>query len=249
MTGRVPALNETKDTSTMRSNSKLALAALLGALMLSAMASASASAGTCVKKEGSKKYLLCVAGHSVEETANIEAPAHLTSSFSLGLPKQWKGTIVCSSVSDTSVLTVHGLTASLGRSGRLELSGCNLQGNLSEKCRVVAIFLTQPIIGTFGSVETIAMAPESGTTFFEVRFENVTAESCPLIFRGTHAVTGEYECKLGEAKVEAVEHALTYASSATHKVKVAGEEVALSYAQAISLGGTRKGQKFSVYEG
>jgi hypothetical protein len=234
----------------MRSNSKLALAALLGVLMVSAIASASASASLpCFKKEGSKKYLLCVAGHAVEETASIEAPAQLTSSFSLGLPKQWEGTIVCTAVSDASVLKVHALTESIARASQLELSGCVLQGNLAKYCRVPASYLTGHSIGIFGALESIAMAPEFGTVFFEFRFENLTGENCPAIVRGTHAVSGEYECKLGEAKVEAVEHALACASSATHKVKIAGESVPFSYTQALSLGGTRKGQKFSIYEG
>jgi hypothetical protein len=234
----------------MRSNSKLALAALLGVLMVSAIASASASAGTCVKKEGSKKYLLCVAGSSVEETATIEAPAVLSSTFVLELPKEWEASISCTGVKDTSAFKVHALTQSITRSSQLALSGCVLQGHLSKKCRLSSTtYSTTSLAGTFGSLESIVMAPEFGTVVFEFSFSNQGSEVCPAFFAGDRQVAGGYECKLGEAKLEAVEHALTCANSGAHKLKTAGEEDPLHLTQTISLGGTRKGQKFSIYEG
>jgi hypothetical protein len=234
----------------MRSNRKLALAALLGALVLSAIASASASAGTCVKKEGSTKYLLCVAGHSVEETATIEAPAVLSSTFVLELPREWEATIVCTGVSDTSAFKVHGLTESITRSSQLALSGCALQGHTAKKCKLASTtYSTATLAGTFGSPESIVMTPQSGTVVFEFSFSNQGSEVCPVFFSGKRQVAGGYECKLGEAKAEAVEHTLTCANSTGHKLKTEGEEDPLHYTQTISLGGTRKGQKFSIYEG
>jgi hypothetical protein len=245
----VLAMNETKDYHHMRSHGKLVVAALLGAIVLSAVASASASASLpCLKHEGSKKFALCVAARAIEETTTVEAPAKLTSNLVLELPKQWKGTIVCTGVKDASAFKTHGLTAATTRSSRLELSGCVLQGSLASSCKVSTTYLTSTTVGTFGSLESIAVAPEFGTVLFEFSFSNATGGTCPAVFGGTHAVSGEYECKLGEAKVEAVEHELKCATNATHKLKTAGEEDSLAYTQMISLGGTRAGQKFSIYE-
>jgi hypothetical protein len=233
----------------MRSNSKLVLAVLLGALLLTAVASASASAALCTKHAGSGKFLICANGHAIEETATITAPATLTSTFTLGLPSQWQGTIVCTGVGDTSAFNVHGLTQSATRSSKLEISGCALQGNLAKKCKIPVTWLTNSVVGRFASLESMPMAPEFGTTFMEFHLENNGAETCPAVFRGLRSISGEYECKLQTSTVEAVEHELICATSAAHKLRTEGEEDPLHYTQMISLGGTRAGQKFSVYEG
>jgi hypothetical protein len=236
-------------SSTMRSNSKLVLAVLLGALLLSAFASASASASACTTHAGSGKFLLCANGSAVEETTTITAPTSLKSTFTLGLPAEWEGTIACTGASDTSAFRVHGLTASVTRTSRLELSGCVLQGNLARKCKVAATYLLQPTLGTFSSLESIIVAPESGTALFGFSFSNNGSETCPALYKGVHEVGGSYECKLHSPAVEAIEHELTCANAPGHKLKTAGEEDPLHLTQAISLGGTRAGQKFSIYEG
>jgi hypothetical protein len=233
----------------MRSTSKMTLAVLLAVLSVCAIVSASASAATCTEKAGSKNYQLCIAGESLKEAASIEAPTRSTSSFVLELPKEWEATIQCTSISDTATFKTHGLAASLGLAfGRIALSGCSLQGNLAKKCGVTATMTTALLLGKFESTETVAVSPELGQVVLTFTPAGGT-ESCPIWFSGTHSVSGSFECKLPQAKVEAVEHEVSCATSATHRLTTSGETDILHYTQMIFLGGTRKGQKFSVYEG
>jgi hypothetical protein len=236
----------------MRSRYSIVLAALLGVLALSAVASASASASTCTKKEGSKNYQLCAAGHSFEETASIEAATTLSGNFVLELPKEWEASIVCTAATNASAFNTHGLKASVSLSiGSLSLSGCTLQGRLALKCGIETTIHTSSISGIFASPEEILMTPgEVGSYEFFTFLDAKNPGNCPIFFvRGPRVVHGLYECKLQEAKVEAVEHQLKCATTATRRLETQGEVDSLSYTQTISLGGTRKGQKFSIYEG
>ena len=226
------------------------LIALSAALAIGVVASASASAATCTTKAGSKNYQLCIAGHPVEETGTIEASTKATSNFVLELPKSWETSIVCTAITNTPRFWAHGLNESVGFvDGELKLSGCALQGNISKKCGLSTTETGREMDGRFGSVEALFMAPSEGSVFLYFAFSNKGSEKCPEFFEGTREVAGEYECKLTEAKVEAIEHALNCATSSTRKLRTEGEEDVLSYTQTIALGGTRKGDKFSVYEG
>jgi hypothetical protein len=227
----------------MRSTSKIALAALVGVLAVCAIASASASAA-CTVKAGSKNYQLCVGGKAVTEVTSIEAPTRLVSNFVLQLPTQWGGTIECTSVSDPAAFETHGLGTALGvKFGQLSVGGCVLQGQLAKKCSAVSVITTNALLGSFESTEGIFVHPETGA---EVLAFKLSGSECPVSVRGTHGVSGSYKCQVKEAKVEAVEHELTCGTST--ELYTQGEADALHYSQAISLGGTRKGQKFSIYE-
>jgi hypothetical protein len=232
----------------MRSTSKLVLAALLGALVLSAVGSASASAALCTKHAGSANYHLCIAGTAVAENTTVEAPTTLNGTLTLGLPGQWQSSIQCTAANETAAFKTHALTSSVGLNGTLEVRGCSLQGLLATKCRVAAIYLMQPALGAFSSLEGIAITPEFGTAFLDFSFSSNSPETCPAVYGGVHEVTGSYECKLQTPGVEAVAHELKCATSATHKLKTQGETDSLSYTQIVSLGGTHAGQKYSIYE-
>ena len=231
----------------MRSTSKMMLAALVGVLVVCAIASTSASAA-CTEKAGSKNYQLCVGGKAVTETTSVEAPALSNSDFVLQLPKEWEGTIQCTSASDPASFKTHGLAKALGISfGQLSLSGCTLQGNLAKYCGVTSTITTDALLGTLESTEGVLVSPETGTQVLEWAATE-GPRGCVAFFRGRHGASGTYKCKVKEAKVEAVQHELTCATSATFELTTLGEADTLHYSQVISLAGTRKGQKFSIYE-
>jgi hypothetical protein len=234
----------------MKSRSKVVLAVLLGVLMLTAIASSSASAVLpCKTKAGSKEYQICIGGFQVNEKVSIEAPTKLTSTFVLGLTA-FNSSIVCTSMSDESAFRIQGLGAPISMGfGELVLGGCSLQGTLGKKCTIASgMYSDGEVAGTFESIENIALKAKYGT-FFTFSFYNKGSETCPVTVYGFHEAAGSYECKLQAAGTEAVEHELKCATSAEHKLRTWDEEEdTLSYTQAIALGGTKKGDKFSIYE-
>jgi hypothetical protein len=234
----------------MKSKSKVVLAVLLGVLVLTAIASSSASAITCKTKAGSKDYQICISGSEVNEKASLEAPTKLTSTFVLGLTA-FESSIVCTSMSGGGSFKLNGLSEpiSLGF-GELVLGGCSLQGGaLAKRCSISSgMYSDGNVSGAFGSIEAIALKAPQGT-FFTFTFSNKGSETCPNTVAGYHEATGSYECKLQAAATEAVEHELKCATSAEHKLRTWDEtEDTLSYTQTIALGGAKKGDKFSIYE-
>jgi hypothetical protein len=233
----------------MKSKSKVVLAVLLGVLMLTAIASSSASAITCKTKTGSNDYQLCISGSEVNEKVSIEAPAKLTSTFVLGLTA-FNSSIVCTSMSEKGSFKLHGLSEPLSMGfGELVLGGCSLQGTLGKRCSISSnMYSDGEVSGTLASVEDIALKAPQGT-FFTFSFNNKGSETCSVTVLGFHEASGSYECKLQTAGTEAVEHELKCATSAEHKLRTWDEEEdTLSYTQTIALGGTKKGDKFSIYE-
>ena len=234
----------------MKAKGKVVLVVLLGALTLSAVASSSASALPCKTKTGSNDFQLCISGSQVNEKVSIEAPTKLTSTFVLGLTA-FSSSIVCTSMSDGSTFKLHGLGEPISAGfGELVLGGCSLQGGtLAKKCSISSsMYSDGEVSGTLESIEDVALKAPQGT-FFTFTFNNKGSETCPSTVFGFHEATGSYECRLQAAATEAAEHELKCATSATHKLRTWNEEEdTLSYTQTIALGGTKKGDKFSVYE-
>jgi hypothetical protein len=234
----------------MRSTSKMTLAALFGVLAVCAIASASASAAACVEKAGSKNYQLCIAGQSLNEVTSVPASAQLTGAFVLELPAEEESSIRCTAATQTAQFNVQGLTKSVGlRFEVMSLSGCKLEGALAKKCSVNTTLHTdgnQP--GKFESPGLVVMG-EAGQEFTQFETKN-NPSGCPGVLTSkTIIVRGTYECKLASATVQAVEHELSCATSATHKLESQIGKFTLHYTQALSLSGTHAGQKFSIYEG
>jgi hypothetical protein len=234
----------------MRSKGKVMFAALLAAFMLSAIASASASAAPCTKKAGSKKYALCVNGQALAGTETSTVAGHLTSNFTVEVLPEGGATITCTKSANEGQFWngASGLQLRFNKP-RLEWSGCTLSGNVSKKCAIEPTQRFSSFIEAhFESAEAMKLSIWSGEDMiWNLEWKNRGTENCTL--KSIHyEFYGKYECKLSSATTEAVEHALPCASTAKDAVTLFGNEVPLSYTEAVALSGTQKGLKFSVYE-
>lgn len=233
---------EIKDNPHMKSTGKLALTCLAAALLLSAVASASASAAACTIKEGSKHYGLCVNGVATEGTVTGEA--HGTAPLVVNLNEWAEGvSYECEGLHGSS----DSLTASSGsvtlRTGA-ELSSCALHGTESkivEECKTKTTGSLKLDEGPLTSAEAFDL----DTTATLLEFE-LTGSSCAV--RGQKAIQGDYECKMHEAKTEALEHELICEGKNTFMYGTGGKTTPITYKQKLLLTGAQKGDKFSVYE-
>jgi hypothetical protein len=242
-------------TLQMKSFKRRLLYAGLATLTLCAIASASASASACTSKAGSKNYQLCLAGNAIEGTSTIKVESRTTAPLALNLGALASGLAMeCGTVKNESAFVVTPGSALAVRSVNA-LKGCKLVGNkgVTEKCIVPEEKEFATMTGTLTSIAdlTIASAENGKDAFLEWPFTTNPASktACPAGLKGTHAASGQYECTVGEAKVEAVEHELTCTTTKEHMVYLNGaEEAPLSYKQVIFLTGSQKGKPFSIYE-
>src|ERR1700722_15202966 len=125
-----------KEMQRMKSLTKMLMLGVLASLALlaasSTAASAAAAAAACTTKAGSKKYELCVNGSSINETTTVGTSAHLTSTLTVTLPKNWASTITCTTMTGAPSFGVHGLAESVTLTLSAKLSGCKLNGGLTE---------------------------------------------------------------------------------------------------------------------
>src|ERR1700722_2787450 len=236
----------------MRKTSSIAMAAVLGVLVLSAIASASASAEACKVKEGSGKYQLCINATRIAEPLTVPITSHTTAPLVIDLGAWSEGlTIECTTVAEPESHFSDNPTLSLSGSARPVLEGCSLKGNnaVAKKCILAGTKVFDSLAWTLESVGLIYVKPASGEAIWQWSLENQVGQTCPASAKGGHATIGSYDCVLQTPGVEAVEHELRCASSSHHRTYLAGlVESPLSYTQMISLGGAQKGAKFSVYE-
>lgn len=235
----------------MRSHSKFILAALMGVLVLGAIASASASAATCKAKAGSKNYQLCINGSAIEGTTTIglESPSGTAMTLTPeGNPQP--GSFVCQKTGLRNAGLHVAAKASVSLRANLYVSECAPTGYMAVKCQTNATREFRELTGTLGSPESIVAAYSGEMVGFEL--SSKPGDECTGI-DNTRLLTfkGEYECTLHEAQIEAVTHELKCASNASHETRWnwSGSPLApISYTQTIALSGSQKGEKFSIYE-
>lgn len=254
--GGATVADETKETLTMRSNSKIVLAALLGMLLCSALASASASASACTKKEGSKIYQLCIGGSAPAATETVEFETRGTAPLVLEGVEVSEISLACETVTQPAGELSSFLLKpeqSLAITFKNYVKGCALTAPhaVVKSCLMTSQKAFRRQSGTMASQEGVVVSAEGGGEFWSWLLSNNGAETCTKTFAGGWDAGGTYECTLHEAKVEAVEHELVCTSSKSHKVWLSfnpSEAVPFRYSQMISLAGAKKGSKFSVYE-
>jgi hypothetical protein len=236
----------------MKQNSKMIVIAILSALMLSAIASTSASAETCQVKAGSAKYQLCINGTKITEPTTIAIESHTTSPMILDLDLWSPGLYVeCKTVAEPNSVFNDNPTLPLSLSFLPRPEGCSLKGTESvvKKCSIPSSKSFAPVTGTLESLAVLYMKPSSGEALWQWPLENKPGQTCPSTLKGTHSTIGAYNCTFQAAGVEAVEHELQCASSSRRRTYLGGgEETPISYTQMFSLGGAQKGAKFSIYE-
>jgi hypothetical protein len=175
--------------------------ALLAALLLAAVGGFTASSASAVvftltltPCEGGSNVALCwqnevkafeLTGEQSETVAGGKVIFTVNSS-----PVQ---KIECSSSTGSGIISqkeplVTGKKTTL--KGTLTYEGCKLITEPSKKCVVNVTNTTKALLGTLETVKTLKLVPETGTVFIEITYSNNGTETCPVTFKGTHAVTG-----------------------------------------------------------
>jgi len=74
--------------------------------------------------------------------------------------------------------------------GKLAYLECKLDTEPAKKCVVNVNNETTLLLGTLESEKELKLVPAEGTVFIEITYSNNGTETCPVTFKGTHAVTG-----------------------------------------------------------
>jgi hypothetical protein len=127
------------------------------------------------------------------------------------------------------------------------LAECTVTGDIASQCQLGSkeIIFNAESAPLAPSLEAIVFQPEGTSTVATFALVNKPSKTCALSVKGTYALGGHYSCKLPEASVEKLEHELSCAGALTFPSE---QTAALSYAQMLSLSGTQKGKKFSIFE-
>lgn len=233
----------------MKSMTRSMLVVLAAALVLSGMASATASATACTKKAGSKKYALCVEGQNVS-----------TAGFSSHIKVGTSATLVIESTEPIECQTVNGSGTFSPSSEASQMyireflfSNCELTGEFKSACTVKVSSAGASLTGKFGpSVENVILS-SSQKPLWIVTIASKKPGSCPASLARqydirTSGVSGAGpECKFPEVQTELAEHQLTCEGAKSH-LEWAGHMVTLNLEELTELTEAKKGQKFSIIE-
>jgi hypothetical protein len=228
------------------------IACFTAALMLGAIGSASASAAACTTKSGSGNYQLCVEGSSFTSQTEVPVAGRGTAPFIINLKGLYpeESRVECSTVTETGSTTQHFLTE-VGKPVTLHVepatSGCKFVAKRLEKeCRLNGQHLEiKPLVGHFTGVGAAEVYPPFGGTFVTWRLEGFPEEG--VACEGKLETRGRYKCTVKEPTAEAVEHEVSCSSSLS-ETETFSHSTPLSYTEMLSLSGTYKGKKFSIYE-
>lgn len=229
----------------MRTHGKTVLLALLAATALSATSAASASAETCASntKEGSKVFQLCINNEVPKEAERVPLLSTTTQSFAVKNIPAAELELTCKTIAEKSYLDYKPSSA-LGVEMSPHGEGCGLVED--KKCKVQKDqlpFSGTALDGTLTSAELIKVEA-SESKVFQVELEGT---ECKLPLKAW--ASGYYTCTLHEPKVQAVDHELQCTSGERgSELNYGDNELPMHYSQTISLGGTRTGDKFGIYE-
>jgi hypothetical protein len=140
------------------------------------------------------------------------------------------------------------LGLAFGEKGKEDyLKGCKLEpSGWAKKC-TVAEEVNPPYVWNgafFNGVGTLTVTTY-GSKLLLFPISNNGSETCPSSLEAGD-VSGEFQCKVGEAEVEKVEHELSCKGDVTYDDGLI--LAVLEYTQMLSLAGEEKGKKFSMFE-
>jgi hypothetical protein len=238
------------------------LLALTAVILMTALATASASAATCKKESGSKKFALCIGGESVG-TATESKTVPITATTARGTLDGLATTV---DISCTTVTTENAkIESGGGKSAKIRaefsFSNCKFtEESINNKCKVSLLRLPDggpALEGTFPTTaELLKVKPGSGESYLGyLGVGNGPEGGCSLNL-GSRNLTGELECTLSSS-VESkqspeVESLKKY--TACKQIYIGdppyNNSLTLSINQiGLSLAEPYKGKAFSIIEG
>ena len=198
----------------------------------------------CHIKAGSKKFGLCVEGAST-----ASAPIQLESLEEptvIGLfeesEKESGTSLRCNPPNTVGEFTG---SESLTLKEKVTFTSCSLAGPLKEQCAVPSTNAFNETQGVFGgNPDNFAVHAVVGEPLLELPFTQ--KNGCPSNFLfGAHHLEGQYECTISAPEAEAVKHQEICEGK---KLKYHEMGASIRYYAFLSLTGSDKGKKFSIYE-
>lgn len=243
----------------MRTTIKPILGAMLAVLLLSVVASASASAA-CTKKAGATHDYVCITGKgeswklgSEKEAQSEGFASHLKAGTQFNIEAPLGETsvhVACEGMNTTGLFESGGATVVRVSSLAMHFEKCKIVGEWSSRCEVtVGTWETKGHTGGRKSEPALvgALTLTREGTWGIISFYNKGSESCQLksvIFEPK----GALQCVVGEVEVEKVTKEVACKSEGEFD-RWSEDPLNVSFESTMELSGKYSGDKFSIYQG
>jgi hypothetical protein len=201
--------------------------------------------------QGSHSIQICVNKLAPSAPESIKAAASSRAGLRLTLP--WTNTEVkCTATNPKNSAFSDTPKTNLGFSNTVAVSGCEIagKGEVAELCTIEPSYTLESTSGAFTSVSNYSMK-SGGPAFWGFTVISRPGKTCPSAFRGVQEAVGSYECTVGAASEELVEHEVSCSSNAAHEVHLHNyptTKLTLSYAVSVALSGVNSGKPYSIFQ-
>jgi hypothetical protein len=232
----------------------MGLATVLAFVAYSGASPAGAAAAACHHQAGSSKWEVCIKGEALGSAGELKTVPFVTKGVT-GVRAQFFGTseMFGNGVPVSCEIQSEGLLRSgAGHVSETEVrytfKNCEYVGApYKEDCSINSFVTTNPMIGGFIKNTKVQLESQSGPSgvFLPFKVGNKGSEGC--VIWGEYRMSGYFSQSIGEPETEKTTHTLVGIKERT--IKILGFNNELTSEQTIELGGTMKGQPFSIIEG